>query len=68
MTPEEIRAQLENADGIPAALPEAVAQAGALAPDVIAVVDAAARGVYLMPKQENLLFFGLHALAAARET
>ena len=27
-----------------------------------------ARGVFLMPEQENLLFWGIHALAAARRT
>ncbi|MFZ5789527.1 MAG: UPF0149 family protein [Pseudomonadota bacterium] len=67
MMPDQIRDELENAEGLPArALAAAVAQAEALAPDVIALVRKAADGVHLLPRQENLLFFGLHALAAAR--
>jgi yecA family protein len=69
MMPDQIRPELENAKGLPArALAAAVVQAEALAPDVIALVRKAADGVHLLPRQENLLFFGLHALAAARRT
>lgn len=69
MTLDEIRDALETADGLPArALAAAVTQAAALAPEIIVLAHKAADGVYLMPRQENLLFFGLHALAAARET
>jgi yecA family protein len=69
MTLDEIREELQNAQGLPArALSAAVTQASALAPEIIALIDKATRGVFLMPKQENLLFFGLHAVAAARET
>jgi uncharacterized protein len=34
----------------------------------VEVVRKAAEGVYLLPRQENLLFYGLHVLAAARHT
>lgn len=69
MTLEQIRTELETAEGLPAAaLVEAVTQAQALSPDVIALLDKAASGVHLLPRQQNLLFFGLHALAAARRT
>jgi yecA family protein len=70
MTLEEIREAFETAEQeIPAdALRAAVSRASALAPEVTAVCDQAAAGVYLLPKQEGLLFYGLHALAAARET
>lgn len=64
---ERIRSELERAETLPAeALAAAVTQAAALAPDVIALLRKAADGVHLLPRQENLLFFGLHALAAAR--
>jgi uncharacterized protein len=69
MTLDEIRQQLEAAETLPAAaLGAAVANADALAPDVIALMKKAADGVYLMPNQENLVYFGAHALAAARVT
>ena len=65
----QIQDELETAQAVPArALAAAVEQADALAPAVIAVVEKAADGVFLLPRQENLLFFGLHALAAARRT
>jgi yecA family protein len=69
MTLDEIRRELEQADGLPGeALTAAVGQAAALAPEVIALIDKAVEGVCLLPKQESLLFLGLHALAAAKET
>jgi uncharacterized protein len=69
MTPDAIRQALETSEALPEeALNAAVGQAAALAPHVIAVIEEAVDGVFLLPKQENLLFFGLHALAAAWET
>jgi hypothetical protein len=68
MTLEQIRDQLETATGLPAhALGAAVGQAAALAPAVIEAIGKAVAGLYLLPRQKNLLFFGLHALAAAGE-
>jgi len=66
---DEIRAALEQADGLPRqALTEALPQAPALAPAVLDLLAQAARGVHLLPLQENLLFRGLYVLAAARWT
>lgn len=63
----DIICDLENARGRPdAALRSAVQCADQIAPAVIAVVDLAAEGAYLLPKQRNLLFWGIHVLAAAR--
>ena len=68
-TAAEIIAALAGARSLPyAALPRAVARADEIAPAVIDVVEQAARGVFLMPGQYNLLFWGIHALAAARHT
>jgi len=65
----EIMAALESAQGRPdTVLRDAVSRAGEIAPSVIDVVEQAAAGVYLMPKQQNLLFWGMHVLAAARRT
>jgi hypothetical protein len=69
MTDEEIRAQLAAGAG----LPEAALRAAVLRPEpildaVIALADKVRRGVVLLPPEENLAFFGLHALAAARAT
>lgn len=67
MTFEEIREALETADALPAeALPAAVEQAAVLAPEVIGLLNRAAAGEFLLPRQRNLLFYGLYALAAAR--
>jgi yecA family protein len=69
MTQDEIRAALEQAVGVPeAALLEAVAQPGAIAPPVIAVARAFAGGRMPLPHEERLLRFGLYALSVARET
>lgn len=66
---EQIRSELETAEELPGeALAEAVAQAPALAPEILALLDKAADGVYLLPRQQNLLFCGLFALAAAHWT
>lgn len=67
MQPDQIRHAFESAKALPAeALTAAIRHADALAPAVIATIEKAARGVYLLPGESNLLFFGLHALAAAR--
>jgi yecA family protein len=70
MTLDEIREAFEGAyRELPtAALRAAVDRAAELAPSVIAVCDAAADGDHLMPREELLLLYGLHALAAARQT
>ena len=69
MLEADTRAQLEAATRPPEqALRHAVAQASALAPAVVALLNKAADGVYLLPQQDRLLFYGLHALAAARRT
>ncbi len=53
---------------VDATLRRAVGHAAEIAPAVIGLVEKAAAGVYLIPKQENLLFWGIHVLAAARRT
>jgi len=50
------------------ALRQAVVSADAIMPAVLDVVELAAKRVYLIPKQEYLLFWGIHVLAAARKT
>jgi uncharacterized protein len=65
----EIILALESAQWRPdAVLRQACSRAGEIAPAVIDVVEKAANGVYLTPKQRNLLFWGIHVLAAARRT
>jgi uncharacterized protein len=69
MLPEQIRFELETSEELPAeALGAAVAQADALTPEVVALLQRMVAGVYLLPRQQNLLFLGLFALAAARRT
>ncbi len=69
MTLNEIRTELGTARGMPrASLLAAIDQAEALAPEVIDLIDLACKGILLTPPQENLLFYGVHALAAARRT
>ncbi len=69
MNADEIRIALENAEGIPeAALRAAVQEAAGLAQAVIAVAQRTANGTMPLPREARLLRFGLHALAAARET
>jgi len=69
MNAEEIRVALETAVGVPeAALREASAHAGELAPAVIAAARQMADGRLPLPHEEKLLRFGFHAMAAARET
>jgi uncharacterized protein len=66
MTPEEARRQFEEA-GVSAAeaLAAAAADPSALAPEVIGLMQKAAAGVRLIIREENLVFFGVRALAAA---
>jgi uncharacterized protein len=67
MTLDEIVSELKSSDRVPdAALTAAVPQANALAPIVFAAAAKLCRGVYLMPGEAELLYNGLHALAAAR--
>ena len=66
-TAAEIIAALARARTLPeAALHAAVARADEIAPAVIHLVEEAARGVFLMPEQRNLVFWGIHAMAAAQ--
>src|SRR5262245_49978127 len=65
----DVRRILEVAGERPdAALRDAFRVADELAPAVMQVIEQAANGVYLLPKQRNLFFWGIHALAAARRT
>ncbi len=67
MQPDDIIAALKAPGAVPAeALTAAVGQADALAPVIYAIADKKCRGVYLLPGDESLLFYGLHALAAVR--
>ena len=68
MTLDEVRTALgRQAPPSAAALREAVRQAAALAPDLIGLVERAERGRMLLPWDEQLLFFGLLAVAQAGE-
>ena len=70
MTVDEILqafGQAKDSDLPTRALWAAVKTAPALAPAIIEVIRNATDGTYLTLPQENALFFGLHALAAARE-
>ena len=61
--------QLRRSRGRPeAALRRAVPFAAAVAPAVVEIVEKATAGVYLTPRQSNLLFWGVHVLAAGRRT
>jgi len=61
--------ELEAAEYRPdAVLRRAVEHADGIAPAVITLVEKATEGIYLLPKQERLFFWGLHVLAAARCT
>ena len=64
MSIEEIRAALETANrGLPeAALRAAVTQPDALAPIVGALLKRAVEGEALLLAEENLIFFGVHAM------
>lgn len=61
--------ELEAAEYRPdALLRRAVEHPNDIAPAVIALVEKAAEGVYLLPKQQMLFFWGIHVVAAARCT
>ncbi len=63
---DDIRETLETADRVPdGVLREALSHAAELAPLLAALIRKLEDGVYLMPRQENLLFYGAHVLAAA---
>jgi uncharacterized protein len=63
----EIRQALETAPRMPeAALRDAAAHTDELAPLVIELIEKLEAGVYLLPEQAQLLFYGVHVLAAAR--
>src|SRR5262249_1691198 len=63
---EEIRRQFEEAgESAAEALAAAAADPGALAPEVIGLMQKAAAGVRLVIREENLVFFGARVLAAA---
>jgi uncharacterized protein len=65
----EVIAALEAADRRPdAALRAAMSRAGEIAPAVIELLDTATSGAALLGPQENLLFWGIHVLGAARRT
>jgi uncharacterized protein len=69
MTLDEIRHELATARDIPkAAVKAAVERAEALVPDVLRLMELASRNVVLTRPEERLLFYGVHALAAARRT
>lgn len=64
-----IQHELEAAYWLPElALRQAVVHAEEVAPAIIDVVEKAANGALLLPQQENLLFWGIHVLGAARCT
>ena len=67
MTLDEITSALKSSDTTPmAALWAGVAKTDELAPLIFAIADKLCRGVYLLPEENDFLFYGLHILAAAR--
>src|SRR5712691_6918683 len=65
----EIVAALEAAKRRPdEALRAAMGRAGEIAPAVIELLDKATSGAALLQPQENLVFWGIHVLGAARRT
>lgn len=67
MTYDDIITALKTSDLPPeAALRAAVPHAGALAPEVYARLAKVCGGVHLLLPDSNLLFYGLHVLAAAK--
>src|ERR1700730_13599953 len=67
MTLDEITSALKSSDTTPlAALRAGVAKTDELAPLIFAIAEKLCRGVYLLPEQNDLLFYGLHILASAR--
>jgi yecA family protein len=69
MTAEEILAKFAATRNLPhEALRAAVTQAEAITPALLALAERVKRGVYLLPDEQNVLFYGLYALAAAKAT
>jgi hypothetical protein len=67
MTLDDIMTALKTSDSIPvSALAAGVARADELAPRVFGIAEKFCRGTYLIPGDIDLLFYGLHILAAAR--
>jgi uncharacterized protein len=67
MTLDEITSALKSINLLPAAaLTAGLAKADELAPLVYAISDSFCRGIYLLPDECELLFYGLHILAAAK--
>jgi uncharacterized protein len=67
MTLDEIIAALQSTKAAPtAALAAGVAHADGIAPVVYAIADKFCHGIHLLPAETELLFNGLHILAAAR--
>src|ERR1700693_805916 len=67
MTLDEITSTLKSSDTPPlAALRAGVAKTDELAPLIFAIAEKLCRGVYLLREENDLLFYGLHILAAAR--
>lgn len=69
MTFDEMMNALKTATAEPprAALAASAPHAAALAPEVYSRIDKLCRGVYLMPPDANIVFYGLYVLAAARD-
>ena len=69
MTLDDIIHELRTSAGVPReALRAGVAEAHALRPRIDALVAKLVDGVWLVPEDEQLMFYGLHVLAAARDT
>jgi uncharacterized protein len=67
MTLDGIIAALQSTNAVPtAALAAGVAHADGIAPVVYAIADKFCHGIHLLPAETELLFNGLHILAAAR--
>ena len=67
MMPARLRSQLEAATMPPVgALRLDDHQADALLPAVVEIMDKMVAGIFPLPRQQHLLFHGLHALAATR--
>ena len=61
MTLDEIISALKSSDTTPmAALRAGIAKTDELAPLIFAIADRLCSGVYLLPEENNLLFYGLH--------
>lgn len=69
MTFDDIIHELRTSAGVPKeALRAGVAEAVEMRPRIDALAAKLVDGVWLVPEDEQLLFYGLHVLAAARDT